>query len=169
MLQFPFYCERNEIPVQPSRRKFTKEEDENLLYIVNTSGSSNWNKIAESMPGRTAKQCRDRYCNYLSQPHSSKPWGINEEYILLSLFSVVGPKWVAISKHIPGRSGNDVKNHWHKHLRNKTFILDNFPRNMNVVQDEEETFSGESEQDTICIKNDFTDIQKQYSISALLI
>jgi hypothetical protein len=31
-------------------------------------------------------------------------------------YAVIGPKWVEISKYLVGRSGNDVKNRWHKHL-----------------------------------------------------
>ena len=46
------------------RRKFTPGEDERLRNIVLRNGPKKWQKIALEMPGRTARQCRDRYQNY---------------------------------------------------------------------------------------------------------
>lgn len=44
---------------------FRKEEDERIKKLVGIFGTSHWNIIAQFMEGRTAKQCRDRYTNYL--------------------------------------------------------------------------------------------------------
>ena len=99
------------------RRKFTPQEDERLKFLFFHIGSHNWTTISKYMPGRTPKQCRDRYCNYLSQPHKKEPWSPEEDKIILKMLSLIGPKWVEISKYIPGRSGSNVKNRWYKHLR----------------------------------------------------
>ena len=34
-----------------------------------------------------------------------------------NLYEKLGNHWVEISKHLEGRSGNSVKNRWHKHLK----------------------------------------------------
>ena len=98
------------------RRKFTPQEDETLKLLIYKSGSFNWKRISEFMPGRSAKQCRDRYFNYLSEEITSDPWRKEEDEILLTYLSYIGTKWVEIARHLPGRSGNNVKNRWYKHL-----------------------------------------------------
>jgi hypothetical protein len=36
--------------------------------------------------------------------------------VLIAKFHQIGPKWVEIGKLLSGRSGNNVKNRWYKHL-----------------------------------------------------
>lgn len=98
------------------RRRFTESEDILILHLIKKIGIHNWNTIAKFLPGRTGKQCRDRFYNYLKEPHTFLPWTKEEDDMLLRLLKIVGPKWAAISKYIPKRSGNDLKNRWHKHL-----------------------------------------------------
>ncbi|KAE8715658.1 structural maintenance of chromosomes domain-containing protein [Hibiscus syriacus] len=42
------------------------EEDEALQPLVQTHGPGNWSLISKSIPGRTGKSCRLRWCNQLS-------------------------------------------------------------------------------------------------------
>ena len=71
------------------------------------------------MTGRTPKQIHDRYVNYLREGLKSEPWTNQEDNILIELFKSFGPKWTKMMKYLPGRSGNDIKNRWHKHLMKK--------------------------------------------------
>jgi hypothetical protein len=98
------------------RRKFTTEEDEKLRVLVSQIGNQRWEVIAHGMPGRTARQCRDRYKNYLLDSLVSAPWSAEEDSLLKRKYVEIGPRWVEISKFFNGRSGNDVKNRWHRHL-----------------------------------------------------
>jgi hypothetical protein len=68
------------------------------------------------MPARTARQCRDRYKNYLVEDLVCEAWSPQEDAVIVDKFREIGPKWVEISKFLNGRSGNHVKNRWHKHL-----------------------------------------------------
>jgi hypothetical protein len=68
------------------------------------------------MHGRNARQCRHRYNNYLIDRSQFIPWTDLEEEILVESYRSLGPKWVEIATHLPGRTGNDVKNRWHKHI-----------------------------------------------------
>lgn len=46
--------------------RWTPEEHDRLAYLVNKWGSEkNWAKVAEEMPGRTGKQCRERWLNHM--------------------------------------------------------------------------------------------------------
>jgi hypothetical protein len=68
------------------------------------------------MPTRSARQCRDRYKNYLIDDLVTEAWAPQEDAVIVEKFHEIGPKWVEISKFLNGRSGNHVKNRWHKHL-----------------------------------------------------
>ena len=151
---------------------FTTQEDQILLNLVQKIGSKNWEKISKLMPGRSPKQCRDRYCNYLSEPHKPGPWMPEEDDLLLHFLSLIGPKWVEISRYIPGRSGSNVKNRWYKHLiknysyqNGKIYIL-NIANTANFVNEEEnKALVPKNVNDD---QNDLAKLQKQYSIQSLL-
>lgn len=150
------------------RRKFTPQEDENLKYLIAHFGSNNWVKIAKLMPGRNAKQCRDRFCNYLSVYHKKEPWEPEEDEILLNLLSLIGTKWVEISRRIPGRSGNDVKNRWYKHLsKNHQNLKKSYPVSTKNIENEKKSTPIETSpvEPPVTIEKPW----EQYSIPALLI
>lgn len=163
-----FYVDNHPIISSKSRRKFTPQEDENLKCLISQFGSNNWIKIANLMPGRNAKQCRDRFCNYLSVFHKKDPWEPEEDEILLNLLSIIGSKWVEISKYIPGRSGNDVKNRWYKHL-SKTHPGYKKSLIFKSKNESSEKCSSPIEETTISSPENIEQPWKQYSISALLI
>jgi hypothetical protein len=55
-----------------SRRIWTEEEDEAIRQMVAKHGTKSWALIAENlakdgMPGRTGKQCRERWHNHLGK------------------------------------------------------------------------------------------------------
>ena len=113
----PFDSSSKETRKQKSGRcKFTPEEDAKLRQLVSEIGLKNWGEIAKQMPNRTGRQCRDRYCNYLQQGLTSKEWTPEEDELVLKLVKTHGFHWVEISKKLKGRSGNNVKNRWHKFL-----------------------------------------------------
>jgi hypothetical protein len=92
------------------------EEDLKLRGLVNSLGTKNWDEIARFMPTRSARQCRDRFKNYLRECLITNPWTAQEDALVIRQYHLIGPKWVEIGKMLSGRSGNNVKNRWHKHL-----------------------------------------------------
>lgn len=102
-----------------SRRNFTKEEDARLSYLVQMFGTKDWNLISNMMPFRNARQCKDRFKNYLSPQINLKPWTKEEDLLLIQKVKELGPKWVQISQYFEGRSDNNLKNRWYTHLKQK--------------------------------------------------
>ena len=104
-----------------SRQKFTEEEDAKLIALVKLYGAHQWNIIAQSIPNRTGRQCRDRYVNYLVNTLSNGPWTPEEDKFLVEKVIEIGSHWSALMKFFPGRSANNIKNRWYSyHVKTKT-------------------------------------------------
>lgn len=97
------------------RTLFSEIENKIILEMVETVGED-WEAIAKKLPNRTPKQCHDRYSNYLKDGLKKDPWSKQEDETLIQLFNEFGPKWSKMMNQLPGRSENDIKNRWHKHL-----------------------------------------------------
>jgi len=97
---------------QHQRKKFTDVEDRILRDYVSAYGLGNWGMIAKSLPGRTPRQCRERWKNYLHPSIRNTEWTMEEDTLLETLFQKYGRKWVLISQHFNNRTDINVKNRW---------------------------------------------------------
>ncbi|OHS95983.1 hypothetical protein TRFO_37846 [Tritrichomonas foetus] len=94
------------------RKLFSIEEDAKLRFLVQQYGSKDFKKIASFMPGRTPRQVRERYKNYLSPEINNGPWSRDEDALLRQKYAELGPKWSKIADFFPSRSDINVKNRW---------------------------------------------------------
>lgn len=99
------------IPIK-HRKKFSAEEDEILSEMVEKFGPKKWNRIAQYLPFRTARQCRDRYCNYLAPGFFNGEWLQEEDDLLYEKYKEIGPKWAQMKAFFKNRSPNSLKNRW---------------------------------------------------------
>jgi hypothetical protein len=97
---------------------WTVEEDQILREKRSLYGRK-WAKIAAHLPGRQGKQCRERFVNHLDPELKKGEWTDDEEAILIAMHEHHGNRWANISKQLPGRSDNDVKNHWYSTIQRK--------------------------------------------------
>ncbi|GBG30888.1 Transcription factor MYB98 [Hondaea fermentalgiana] len=67
-----------------------------------------WNKIAQLIPNRNAKQCRDRW-QAMRGPHSKREWSMEDDLCLLQLQKRFSNRWVRIAAAFPDRNDNMVK------------------------------------------------------------
>jgi hypothetical protein len=102
--------------MEPQRRKFTESEDNALRILVAEMGPHKWDTIALSMPGRSGRQCRDRYRNYLCPGITSDEWTPEEDNLLRQKFMELGTQWAKISKSFRGRTGTALKNRWNYYV-----------------------------------------------------
>jgi len=133
----PYYCEDmlsrgkryndqdSPSAVSPSnskatKNKFSPQEDEALIKSVQENGSGNWYLIASQIPGRTPRQCRDRYNNYLSPSTNLQEWTKEEDEYLIEQYQKLGNKWSKLSQFFPGRPSSLVRNRCCKLLRLET-------------------------------------------------
>ncbi len=76
-------------------------------------------QIAERIPGRIGKQCRERWTNHLDPNLKKGGWTHEEDTILAEAQQRWGNAWTKIAKLLPGRAENAVKNRWNSAFRRK--------------------------------------------------
>jgi hypothetical protein len=99
------------------KHRWNETEDEVLKALVEENGPKNWNTLAQSIPGRNGKQCRERWTIFLDPGLSRDEWTPGEDEILIECEKEYGHKWAFFVKHLPKRSCVSIRNRWTHLLR----------------------------------------------------
>jgi len=97
---------------------WTKHEDEMIRKCID-EGVMKWSEIAERIPGRIGKQCRERWFNHLDPSLKKGGWAEAEDALLVEAQAKWGNSWTKIARLLPGRSENAVKNRWNSATRRR--------------------------------------------------
>ncbi|KAJ6234465.1 myb protein [Anaeramoeba flamelloides] len=92
-------------------------EDEYLLNAIKNLGLDDWNYVGLLVPGRTSKQCRERWKNQLNPSISQKKFSKKERELLIEKQLEFGNRWTFLSQFFEGRTGNQLKNYWHSNIK----------------------------------------------------
>ena len=111
--------------LQPPRRQtykkvmWTEREDEQLRQAINQVGFKNWSVVADMVPGRTGKQCRERWFGMLNPELAKEDWTPEEDQLLIRLHGEYGNSWAKIAEFMPRRSRISLRNRWGWHVRHQ--------------------------------------------------
>jgi hypothetical protein len=100
---------------RPPRRKktrFTNQDDQTILQLIQQLGDQDWPAIAACFPGRSARSCRERWRFFLDANPSRMPWSQEEDDLLRAKVREHGHEWITIHLYFTGRTSVDVKNRY---------------------------------------------------------
>ena len=90
------------IALQPGLHKgpWKKDEDSIVLKMVNRMGIDKvkWSAIAEQLPGRIGKQCRERWFNHLGDGIKKGQWSEDEDRLITTMRLAIGNQWCKVSR-----------------------------------------------------------------------
>lgn len=90
------------------------QEDKDLIKCVEAASDPiKWPAIAESISGRSGKQCRERYLNHLKPKLKMEDWSALEDALLFHMYTLFGSKWALMRKALFGRTDSRIKNRFH--------------------------------------------------------
>ncbi|KAI9119107.1 hypothetical protein K1719_009782 [Acacia pycnantha] len=124
------------------RGPWSPEEDATLKSYLQKHGTGgSWIALPKKAGlKRCGKSCRLRWLNYLRPHIRLGGFTDDEDKIICTLYANLGSRWSLIAAQLPGRTDNDVKNHWNTKLKKKFFA----GNSCNGIQ----TFSNKNEGDS---------------------
>ncbi|CAN6239531.1 unnamed protein product [Urochloa humidicola] len=99
---------------------WTAEEDQKLVTFLLSHGHCCW-RLVPKLAGllRCGKSCRLRWTNYLRPDLKRGLLSEEEEALVIDLHAQLGNRWSKIAARLPGRTDNEIKNHWNTHIKKK--------------------------------------------------
>ncbi|KAJ3692768.1 hypothetical protein LUZ60_011863 [Juncus effusus] len=103
------------------RGPWTAEEDKKLMNFILTNGGHCCWRAVPKLAGllRCGKSCRLRWTNYLRPDLKRGLLNEAEEKLVIDLHAKLGNRWSKIAAKLPGRTDNEIKNHWNTHIKKK--------------------------------------------------
>ncbi|CAK8566656.1 unnamed protein product [Lathyrus sativus] len=145
---------------------WTVEEDKKLINFILTNGQCCWRAVPK-LAGllRCGKSCRLRWTNYLRPDLKRGLLSEYEEKMVIDLHAQLGNRWSKIASHLPGRTDNEIKNHWNTHIKKKLKKMGIDPVTHKVLFtneiDQTQTKSEQHQQESSSIEHDTNVVESE--------
>ncbi|GFP84406.1 transcription repressor myb5 [Phtheirospermum japonicum] len=102
------------------RGPWSTKEDTLLSNYIHQNGEGQWRSLPKNAGLlRCGKSCRLRWMNYLRPGIKRGNISEDEEDLIVRMHGLLGNRWSLIAGRLPGRTDNEIKNHWNTHLLKK--------------------------------------------------
>ncbi|WIA43764.1 hypothetical protein OEZ86_010187 [Tetradesmus obliquus] len=85
----PANLQEDAAAVPAGQQGWTDAQHARLLALVEQHGRHNWRAVAAQLPGRSARQCRERYMTHMAMVAQDN-WSLGEEVRVAALHSQLG-------------------------------------------------------------------------------
>lgn len=109
---------QNELPLARWNAKEDKILKKQVLLQPDVK-QIKWQDIADKLPGRLPKQCRERWIYQVDPNVVRNKWSQQEDIKLVELYQQFGTQWKRMSEQMPGRNDNQLKNRFHQNLKKR--------------------------------------------------
>ncbi|CAD8182481.1 unnamed protein product [Paramecium octaurelia] len=176
--QYKWLCH---VIAREDRLQWTQEEEQMLKEEVENSKILKWHEIqfqifmkSNGRYFKKAKQCRERWNNYLDPQINRSNWKPEEDLCLMKLAQSEGLKWSKISYKMKNRTENQVKNRFKSLINKETkgyqqqqeigVLINNIIQKL-ILQQSSTTSNGymqeEKPQKVICLDGNINYLQQQ--------
>lgn len=98
------------------KKIWSSQEDKAILTLVKKVGK-NWKLLSEIIGTKTGKQIRQRFINKLDPKIKNEDWTDEEDKLILKYYYEFGSRWSEISRKLPGRPENKIKNRFYSYIQ----------------------------------------------------
>ncbi|MFS8013590.1 putative transcription factor MYB-HB-like family [Helianthus anomalus] len=117
---------------------------------------------------RNGKSCRLRWINYLRPGLKRGAFSSQDEETILTLHGLLGNKWSQMSRHLPGRTDNEIKNYWHSHLKKKVAKTSHLQLQVNPKPDYTNTNMTSTKASSSCLNtSNFTNSSSAHMVQSV--
>lgn len=111
----------NKINVPKRGDSWIDDENRQLSLAVKKYGTHNWRKVATFIPGRSNRQCRERYMMRLNFGAERKlgDWTAQEDRKLLELAPKCEFRWVKMESELKGRNARQIASRYELLMKHK--------------------------------------------------
>lgn len=114
--------------IKPKNKKWTKEEDDLLFYIVNNIGGK-WKFISKYFPNKSVFQIHNRYVRINPNIKKGK-FTKEEDKRIVELVNLHGKNWMKISMIVKDRTSKQIRS------RYVNFLCKNYDETSEITEEE---------------------------------